>query len=176
MDVIRLPFNQLLGLEVPPPDSGFLVSLPAGPQHANHLGTVHAGALLAVAEAGSGAYLVRHLGSGAGFVPVVRRLEAKFRKPSSGRVSARASVSPEEVARWSAELAARGRVSASVPVEVVDAAGVVLSATVEWFIARGRQDAGGQDGGQGRVQVGGPWVTAGFADSIPQGATPSRPT
>jgi acyl-coenzyme A thioesterase PaaI-like protein len=80
MDVTRLPFNQLLGLEVPPPDSGFLVSLPAGPQYANHLGTVHAGTLLAVAEAGSGAYLVRHLGRGEGFVPVVRRLEAKFRR------------------------------------------------------------------------------------------------
>src|SRR5262245_46964725 len=137
MDVTRLPFNQLLGLEASAPDSGFLVSLPAGPQYANHLGTIHAGALLAVAEAGSGAYLVRHLGSGEGFVPVVRRLEAKFRKPASGRVAARASVPPEEVARWSVELAARGRVSASVPVEVVDARGVVvLSAVVEWFIAR----------------------------------------
>ena len=147
MDVTRLPFNQLLGLEAWAPGSGFLVSLPAGPQYANHLGTIHAGALLAVAEAGSGAYLVRHLGSGEGFVPVVRRLEAKFRKPASGRVAARASVPPEEVARWSAELAARGRVSASVPVEVIDTGGVVvLSATVEWFIARGGPDAEGRDG------------------------------
>ena len=61
MDVTRLPFNQLLGVEASAPDSGFLVSLPAGPQYANHLGTIHAGALLAVAEAGSGAYLVRQL-------------------------------------------------------------------------------------------------------------------
>jgi hypothetical protein len=52
-------------------------------------------------------------------------------------VSARAVVLDEEVARWAAELGQRGRVSAAVPVEVVDAAGVVvLSATVEWFIAR----------------------------------------
>ena len=82
-------------------------------------------------------FLVRHLGSSEEFVPVVRRMEAKFRKPAWGRVSARAAVAPEEVARWSAELASRGRVSAAVPVEVVDAAGVVvLSAAVEWFIAR----------------------------------------
>jgi acyl-coenzyme A thioesterase PaaI-like protein len=142
MDVTQLPFNRLIGLEPAAADSGFLVGLPDGPQNTNHLGTVHAGALLAVAEAGSGAFLVRHLGGGAGYVPVVRRLESKFRKPASGRVWARAIAPLEEVARWSAELEARGRVSAAVPVEVVDAAGVVvLSAVVEWFIARGSPDA-----------------------------------
>ena len=136
MDVTELPFNRLVGLE-PAAADGFLVTLPAGPQHANHLGTVHASALLAVAEAGAGAFLARHMGDPAGFVPVVRRLDARFRRPASGRVSARAAIDPAEVTRWAAELAARGRVSAVVPVEVVDAAGVVvLTATVEWFIAR----------------------------------------
>src|SRR5262245_53679734 len=100
MDVTQLPFNRLLGLETAPPDSEFLVSLPDGTQYTNHLGTVHAGALLAVAEAGSGAYLVKHLGTGSGYVPVVRRLEAKFRKPAHGRVSARVVVPAEEVADW----------------------------------------------------------------------------
>jgi acyl-coenzyme A thioesterase PaaI-like protein len=137
VDVTQLPFNRLVGLEPAAADSGFLVTLPTGPQHANHLGTIHAGALLAVAEAGSAAFLASRLGDPAGFVPVVRRLDARFRKPAAGRVSARAAVPGEEVARWAAELASRGRVSAAVPVEVVDGAGiVVLSATVEWFIAR----------------------------------------
>ena len=118
MDVTQLPFNRLIGLESSAADSGLLVSLPDGPQYTNHLGTVHAAALLAVAEAGSGAFLARHLGGETGIVPVVRRLESKFRRP------------------------ARGRVSAAVPVEVVDQAGiVVLSAVVEWFISRGGPDA-----------------------------------
>jgi acyl-coenzyme A thioesterase PaaI-like protein len=138
MDVTQLPFNRLVGLEPAAAGSGFLVSLPPGPQYTNHLGTVHASALLAVAEAGSGAFLVGRLGNAAGFVPVVRRLEAKFRKPAAGRVSARAVVADANVAHWAAELTGRGRLLAAVPVEVVDAAGVVvLSATVEWFIARG---------------------------------------
>jgi acyl-coenzyme A thioesterase PaaI-like protein len=143
MDVTQLPFNRLIGLEPAVPESGFLVSLPAAPQHANHLGTVHAAALLAVAEAGSGVFLLRHLGSRLeGFAPVVRRLEAKFRKPACGRVSARSAVLAAEVVRWAAELGDRGRVSAAVPVEVVDAGGsIVLSATVEWFIARSGQTA-----------------------------------
>src|ERR1700756_3158238 len=126
MDVTQLPFNRFIGLEASAADSGFLVGLPDGPQYTNHLGTVHASALLAVAEAGSGAFLVQQFGPGAGFAPVVRRLEAKFRKPAHGRVGARCSVPSQEVERWTAELAARGRVLAAVPVEVVDAVGVVV--------------------------------------------------
>lgn len=138
MDVTQLPFNRLVGLVPAAEGSGFLVTLPSGPQYTNHLGTVHASALLAVAEAGSGAILVERLGDATGFVPVVRRLEAKFRKPATGRVSVRAMVADAEVAQWVSELAGRGRVSAAVAVEVVDSAGVVvMSATVEWIIARG---------------------------------------
>jgi len=68
---------------------------------------------------------------------VVRKLEAKFRKPASGQVSARCKVSSDELFRWSTELASRGRLSASIPVEVIDGTGAtVLSAIVEWFIVR----------------------------------------
>jgi hypothetical protein len=64
-------------------------------------------------------------------------MEAKFRRPASGRISARAVVASQEVARWASELNARGRVLAAVAVDVVDIDGnVVLSATVEWFINR----------------------------------------
>jgi acyl-coenzyme A thioesterase PaaI-like protein len=137
MDVTQLPFNKLIGLEAAPAESGFLVSLPDSPNYTNHLGNVHASALLAVAEAGSGAFLLQQFGGYSGFVPVVRRVEAKFRKPGTGRISARCLAASEDVAGWRAELSARGRVLASVPVEIVDAAGmVVVSATVEWFIAQ----------------------------------------
>src|SRR5687768_16586134 len=67
VDVTGLPFNRLIGLEAGGPEDQFLVSLPGLPQYTNHLGTVHASALLAVAEAGSGAFLVRHLGDPAGY-------------------------------------------------------------------------------------------------------------
>jgi acyl-coenzyme A thioesterase PaaI-like protein len=137
MDVTQLPFNRHIGLVAGVPGSGALVGLPEGEQYTNHLGTVHASALLAVAEAGSGAFLVQCLGSAAGYVPVVRRVEAKFRKPARGRVFARCIVTTEETGKWSVELAERGRVLAPVAMEVVDADGVVvLSAMVEWFIAR----------------------------------------
>jgi acyl-coenzyme A thioesterase PaaI-like protein len=51
--VTDLPFNRLLGLQ-PADDATKLLQLPAGGQHLNHLGTVHASALLALAEASNG--------------------------------------------------------------------------------------------------------------------------
>jgi acyl-coenzyme A thioesterase PaaI-like protein len=138
MDVTPLPFNRLIGLQSGAA-SDELVSLPSDVRYGNHLGTVHAAALLAVAEAGSGEFLQRSMPDVEGIIPVVRRLEAKFRKPAYGRVSARAQVDAEILARWAGELNTRGRVLASVPVEVVDEQqNVVMSATVEWFLARQR--------------------------------------
>lgn len=142
VDIAKLPFNQLIGLELADPESGFLVTLPGKPQYTNHLGTVHGSALLAVAEAGSGEFLVRQLGDIKGVIPVVRKLEAKFRKPATGRVSSRCLITQGVVACWVDELISRGRLSASIPVEVVDAKGiVVMFAIVEWFISTGNVNA-----------------------------------
>jgi acyl-coenzyme A thioesterase PaaI-like protein len=137
MDVTQLPFNRLVGLQAEPADSPYLVSLQGRPEHANHLGTLHACVLLTVAEVGSGVYLLRHLGSVTGVTPVVRRIEAKFRRSADGKVAARATVAPELIAAWKSELEQRGRVWATVPVDVVDATGeVVVSSTIEWYLGR----------------------------------------
>lgn len=137
MDVSQLPFNRLIGLESLSPGDECLVSLAGEEKYTNHLGTVHGSALMAVAEAGSGAFLLQRLGGAEAFIPVVRRFEAKFRRPASGRVSARCAVGDEEIAEWRRRLDSAGRLSAAVPVEVVDASGtVVMSALVEWFITR----------------------------------------
>ncbi len=137
MNVTQLPFNRLIGMEPGDPEGEFLASLPDDSKYTNHLGTVHATALFALAEAGSGEFLLRHMGSGEGFVGVVRRVEGKFRKPATGSVSARASVGADVVSGWSVELERRGRVLAPVAMEVVDAGGTVaLYATIEWFISR----------------------------------------
>lgn len=137
MDVSKLPFNQLIGLELGDPQSDFLVSLPDKRQYANHLGTIHGSALVAVAEAGSGQFLARQFGDIKGVIPVVRKLEAKFRKPASGRVYSRCLVAPGVVCSWVEEFSSRGRFSAAIPVEVVDSKGVVvLSAVVQWFVSK----------------------------------------
>jgi hypothetical protein len=78
INITELPFNSLLGIR-PATDAEHLLLLPSGGQYLNHLGTVHAGAQLALAEASSGELLLKHIGSSDGLVPVLRRVEAKFR-------------------------------------------------------------------------------------------------
>ena len=75
--VTELPFNSFLGIELAS-DPAHLLRLPAGAQYLNHLGTVHASAQLALAEASSGEFLLRELGSASGVVPVVRGSNPSF--------------------------------------------------------------------------------------------------
>jgi acyl-coenzyme A thioesterase PaaI-like protein len=133
-----LPFNNFLGLQIAA-DPAHLLRLPSGAQYLNHLGAVHASAQLALAEASSGEFLLRHFGSPDGILPVVRRMEAKFRKPATSAVTSSASAAPESLAQLDAELASKGRSLIVVSVELHDESGVhTLSATVEWFIQRFR--------------------------------------
>jgi acyl-coenzyme A thioesterase PaaI-like protein len=134
--VTELPFNRFIGIEATS-DSPQLLRLPSGERYLNHLGTVHASALLALAEACSGEFLLRHFGSSAGVVPVVRRMEAKFRKPARGGIASSASAAPDALCQVDADLASKGRALISIAVEVHDESGAAaLSASVEWFIQR----------------------------------------
>lgn len=85
--VTEIPFNRHLGL-VAAHDPTALLELPEGPQYLNHIGKIHAGAMLSLADAASGEFLMRQFGTQSGFIPVVRRLESKFRKPANGRIIA----------------------------------------------------------------------------------------
>jgi acyl-coenzyme A thioesterase PaaI-like protein len=134
--VTELPFNSFLGIQIATEPSRVL-RLPSGTQYLNHLGSVHASAQLALAEASSGEFLLRHFGSMEGIVPVVRRLEAKFRKPANGAVTSTVTAAPESLAQLDAELSAKGRCLIPVSVELHDESGAhTLSATIEWFIQR----------------------------------------
>lgn len=134
--VTELPFNRFLGLESSP-DPAQLLRLPYGPQYLNHLGTVHASAQLALAEASSGEFLLRSLGPDSGVIPVVRRLESKFRKPANGAITSTVTTPPETLDQLRADLAAKGRAIVSIAVELHDESGAhTLSATVEWFITK----------------------------------------
>jgi len=134
--VTELPFNSLLGIQIATEPSQ-LLRLPSGEQYLNHLGTVHASAQLALAEASSGEFLLKHFGFTDGIVTVVRRLEAKFRKPANGAVTSTATAAPTAIEPPDAELASKGRALIPIKVELHDQSGAhTLSATVEWFVQR----------------------------------------
>ena len=133
--VTELPFNRLLGVQTAEPPH--VLRLPPGGQYLNHLGTVHASAQLALAEASSGEFLLRVFGSAEGIVPVVRRLEAKFRKPANGAITSTVTTPTDTLNQFRAELSAKGRAFISVAVELHDQTGAhTLSASVEWFVNR----------------------------------------
>ena len=133
--VTELPFNKFLGLETAAEPA--LLKLPTGGHYLNHLGTVHASALLSLAEAASGEFLLRNLGITEPIIPVVRRLEAKFRKPAHGSVTAAVSTPVDQLDQTRAEIRSKGRALVTVEVQLHDEAGThVFSATVDWFIAK----------------------------------------
>lgn len=137
MKITDLPFNRFIGIQAKG-NSGDPLSLPSDTRYTNHLGTVHAGALMALAEAASGDFLIRSL-AGCGFevLPVVRRFEAKFRKPAHGEIRSQAVVGPELWEKFSRTLQEKGRALLEIPVEIHDESGThVLSATAEWFVAK----------------------------------------
>lgn len=134
--VTDLPFTSFLGIENAV-EKTQLLRLPSGEKYLNHLGTVHASAQLALAEASSGEFLLQHLSSIPNIVPVVRRLEAKFRRPANGAVVSSVTTPPKTIDALRHDLEAKGRALISVAVELHDESGThTLSATVEWFITR----------------------------------------
>ena len=134
--VTELPFNSFLGIRAAV-EKDRILTLPSGGQYLNHLGTVHASAQIALAEAASGEFLLRSLGAPDDLVPVVRRLESKFRKPANGSISASISTPHETIEQTLRELKTKGRSILPVDVQLHDESGAhTLSARVEWFITR----------------------------------------
>jgi acyl-coenzyme A thioesterase PaaI-like protein len=142
MNTLGIPFNRHLGLVVSP-RPGFLLMLPDGERYTNHLGTVHAGAILALAEAASGEFMLREFAHLGGQVwPVVRRVEARFRKPARGALHARGDFDEGAKAAFLEALARTGRALLTVRVDLHDEHDThAATVNVEWFVARGR-DAG----------------------------------
>ena len=132
--VTELPFNRHVGIQQAE-SSEHMLQLPAGPQFLNHVGTVHASAQLALAEASSGEFLLRHFGPDSGIVPVVRRVEAKFRKPARGQLTSTIKTPIADVVQLQTELAAKGRSFVSISVDLHDESGQhTLEASFEWFV------------------------------------------
>jgi acyl-coenzyme A thioesterase PaaI-like protein len=135
MDITALPFNRLVGIERSTIE-GAVLGIPANEKYTNHLGTVHASALLALAEATSGECLIAGLASaGIDVVPLVRRIEAKFRRTAAGAIHSRLGDMGDSMREFRVALAAKGRALVSIPVDVLDASGtLVLTSRVDWFV------------------------------------------
>lgn len=140
VDVTGVPFNKFLGI-TRASEPGFLLQLEDSPDYQNHLGTVHAGVQLTLAETTSADCLLRHFPDLAeSVVAVVRRVEAKFRNPLTGKIRSRAAIQQGQADKLEEALRAKGRGLISVDVEIVGVDGTVgLLATVEWFVQKQKE-------------------------------------
>jgi acyl-coenzyme A thioesterase PaaI-like protein len=133
MDVLNIPFNHLVGLEISN-DPEYLMVLPARQEYENHVGTVHAGALFALAEASSGLCLLRDFSDIENAVPVVRNVEVKYKKPGRGMIRSKASLNIDKAVVLET-LKTKHRALIPVQVTLYNADAVlIMQATFEWFI------------------------------------------
>jgi acyl-coenzyme A thioesterase PaaI-like protein len=133
-----IPFNAHLGLEVVGFDDGKgIVRLPDDPSLRNHVGSQHAGALFAAAEAASGVVLLGKMADRMGTItPLAKGAEVQYLKIARGVITATA-VFAEDIAEVLKRLDADGRALTDVGIDLTDAAGLLVAkVTVHWHIRK----------------------------------------
>lgn len=133
-----LPFSQQLGIRAAPVGAAHLLELPFAPLLHNHLGTMHAAAQFALAEAASAECLQRNFPDLAGRVfAVVRGAEVKYRRAATTGLFAHGAPDAATVTGLRAGLAERGRVTAVILIDLKDAAGTLtFHGKFDWFISQ----------------------------------------
>lgn len=136
MNVFELPFNKYIGLEKSSnPD--YLLMLNDKKEYLNHLETVHASALFALAEATSGHFLLNEFKSLDNILPVVRTVETKYKKPAQGMVFSKANFDGFDKAKVLEDLNTKQRALITVRVLLYDSQeNNVMQSDFQWFIAK----------------------------------------
>lgn len=138
MDVTSLPFNQFLGLQSTEVGGVPAIVLEPGPQHVNHVGTVHAVALYGVAEAASGQVLVaRFPDLEQNAVALLRTSRVKYRTPGAtdSPLVGRRTIDDDSSTKFCSQWESRGRATIEVQVQVTQDGSELLAATFTWFAA-----------------------------------------
>jgi len=136
MNVFELPFNKYIGLEKSS-DPDYLLMLAEKDEYLNHLSTVHASALFALAEATSGFFLLDEFQEIKDILPVVRKVETKYRKPALGKILSKAGFVDTDKETILEELAITQRTLITVRVWLYDSEKTnVMQSDFEWFLAK----------------------------------------
>jgi hypothetical protein len=136
IDITKVPFNQLLGISLSK-DTDFLLQLDNRKEYTNHLDTVHAAALFALAE-GSGAQLLLKAFPEViidNVIPVLRKVDVSYKKPATGVIKSKAILKNDTIEHITLELQTKKRVLITTMVELFDEQNVkIFAANFEWFV------------------------------------------
>lgn len=137
MNITDIPFNKLLGISTAD-NTDYLLQLDARKEYTNHLGTVHAAALFALAE-GSGAQFLLNSFPGEmvdNFVPVLRKVEVIYKKPANGVIVSSAELKDDTIENITVQLNSKKRALITTTVDLFDTVKTkVFTANFEWFVA-----------------------------------------
>ncbi len=134
MRAVEIPFVSHVGIEECTSDT---LQLSLTKQISNHVGTMHAAALFALAETQSGVYL-QSLFPEYGVdevLPLLRGSNLKYRSPATSTVYAVATTSIEEQERFLSQFKRKGRAGITVAVTLKDSTEtVVMAGEFSWFV------------------------------------------
>lgn len=143
MDIKEIPFHKFLGIQKSDNDI-YILELEEKKEYLNHLGTIHASVLFALAESTSGEFLLRKFKDyKLDVIPVVRRAEVKYRKPGHGQIFSKADFVNTDVLRIHEELQLNGRALLKIQVDIYNSEfEKIMTGVFEWFIVMNKQANG----------------------------------
>ena len=116
---------------------GCLLALPFGKRVQNHLGTVHAAAMFALAEASSGEALLAAGGEREDVGGVVRKATCKYSAPARSTIHSTCETDAGEIGEAFAKAAERGRALVTVAIAIEDEEGATVGKfSFDWFLSR----------------------------------------
>ena len=136
MDLMEIPFHKFLGIQKSDNDI-YILKIEEKKEYLNHLGTIHASVLFALAESTSGEFLLREFKDyKLDVIPVVRKAEIKYSKPGNGQVLSKADFVNTDVIKIHEELQLNRRVLLKIKVDLFNSEiERIMTAVFEWFLA-----------------------------------------
>ncbi|MFC1744915.1 YiiD C-terminal domain-containing protein [Candidatus Riflebacteria bacterium] len=135
MNIIDIPFNKHIAIQVFNGDDG-LISLPYSLEMTNHLGTFHASAQFALAEACSGQFMLRRFPEYVErYIAVLRKSDVKYKKQTKARIYAMATVDEDIIQAFRDKLDRKNRSLLPIRVTIKDEEeNITMQATFEWYV------------------------------------------
>jgi acyl-coenzyme A thioesterase PaaI-like protein len=138
MDISEIPFSKFIGIQKSERNDDSIFKIEERNEFHNHLETLHASVLFALAESTSGEFLANQFKDlTLDVIPVVRKAEIKYSKPGKGTVYSKADfvgMNSEEIIN---ELVVKGRVIIKVRVDVFNEnQEKLLTSVFDWFIVK----------------------------------------